>query len=461
MTTNRLPRVWRRFRVRLVVRLAVLACAAGGAAALLVRGGAAGAAGAVALAAVGAWAALAVVRAAERPARDVRRFLEGVRYDDVSGRFSASGGDPLLNALAVAFEEVGEAFRRVRAEREEQASYLGAVVRHVGVALVAFRADGAVTIFNLAARRTLGVARPRSLEVLARRAPAAARALRGVVAGERSLVRLEASEGGPQELVAYATRFTVGGEAHTLVSLQDIREELEARELDAWQELARVLTHEITNSVAPIASLAGTARGLLDAPATAPPPAGGAGRLDDVREALGTIERRSRGLVAFVDAYRTLARLPAPRPRVVSAAELLGDVAVLARASAPGVAVTINVDPERLEIVADADLVEQALVNLALNAVEALGGRGGPHPGGAVTLRAYAGPGGRAVVEVVDDGPGLLPEVAERAFVPFFSTKPGGSGIGLALAHRIARLHGGTLTVESEPDVRTAFTLRL
>ena len=448
----RLARFWRRYRVRVVARLAVVAAAAGGAGWLVARGGVGSLAGAAALAATALWAGWGLVRAVERPARDLRRFLEGVRYDDVSVRFP-QGGDPFLDGLAAAFEEVGAAFRRVRAEREEQAGYLEAVVRHVGVALVAFRSggDGAgeVTIFNLAARRTLGVPRVRTLDGLARRVPEAAEALRSLPAGERALVRLEAG-GGPQELVAYATRFTVGGEAHTLVSLQDIREELEARELEAWQELSRVLTHEIANSVAPIASLAGTARGLVGD--------GGAegDRLGDVREALGTIERRSRGLVSFVDAYRTLARLPRPRPRVVPAAELLGDVATLARATAPGVDVAVEVDPPGLELVADADLVEQALVNLALNAVEALGGRGGH-----VTLRARPGPSGRAVVEVEDDGPGLLPEVQERAFVPFFSTKPGGSGVGLALAHRIARLHGGTLTVESEPDVRTAFTLRL
>ena len=441
-------RFWRRYRVRVAARLVLVAAAAGGAGWFVARGGAGALAGAAALAVLGLWAGWGLVRAVERPARDLRRFLEGVRYDDVSVRFP-QGGDPFLDGLAAAFEEVGAAFRRVRAEREEQAGYLEAVVRHVGVALVAFRADGAVTIFNLAARRTLGVPRVRTLDGLARRVPEAAEALRSLPAGERALVRLEA-EGGPQELVAYATRFTVGGEAHTLVSLQDIREELEARELEAWQELSRVLTHEIANSVAPIASLAGTARGLVGD--------GGAegDRLADVREALGTIERRSRGLVSFVDAYRTLARLPRPRPRVVPAAELLGDVATLARATALAVDVAVEVDPPGLELVADADLVEQALVNLALNAVEALGGRGGH-----VTLRARPGPSGRAVVEVEDDGPGLLPEVQERAFVPFFSTKPGGSGVGLALAHRIARLHGGTLTVESEPDVRTAFTLRL
>ena len=443
-----LARFWRRYRVRVVARLVLVAAAAGGAGGLVAHGGAGALAGAAALAATALWAGWGLVRTVERPARDLRRFLEGVRYDDVSVRFP-QGGDPFLDGLAAAFEEVGAAFRRVRAEREEQAGYLEAVVRHVGVALVAFRSDGAVTIFNLAARRTLGAPRVRTLDGLARRVPKAAEALRSLPTGERALVRLEA-DGGPQELVAYATRFTVGGEAHTLVSLQDIREELEARELEAWQELSRVLTHEIANSVAPIASLAGTARALVEGGA------GDDGRLADVREALGTIERRSRGLVSFVDAYRTLARLPRPRPRVVSAAELLGDVATLARATAPGVDVAVEVDPPGLELVADADLVEQALVNLALNAVEALDGRGGH-----VTLRARPGPSGRAVVEVEDDGPGLLPEVQERAFVPFFSTKPGGSGVGLALAHRIARLHGGTLTVESAPDVRTAFTLRL
>ena len=449
-----LPRFWRRFRLRVVARLIVVAGASAFGAVLVggTRGGSASVAGGVACGVVALWACVGLVRAVERPARDLRRFLEGVRYDDASGHVAVDRGDPFLEALADAFERVSAAFRQVRAEREEHAGYLEAVVRHVGVALVAFRADGEVTLFNLAAGRVLGVARPRSLASLAARAPAAAQALAEMRTGERVLVRLEA-DGGPQELVAYATRFTISGEAHTLVSLQDIREELEARELEAWQQLTRVLTHEIANSVAPIASLAGTARTLVDDHDAAPDPE----RLADVREALGTIERRSRGLIAFVDSYRTLARLPTPQPRVIEARELLGDVALLARSSVPGVSVSVDVSPERLEVVADPEMIEQALVNLALNAVEALRER----PGGHVQLRASVGPTGRAVLEVEDDGPGVLPEVAERVFLPFFSTKAGGSGIGLSLAHRIARLHGGSLTLASEPDVRTVFTLRL
>ncbi len=451
--TPTLSRFWRQYRVRVVVRLAVLVAAACGATLLAMQGGAYSVGGAVVLAVISGSVALGLVKTVERPARDLTRFLEGIRYDDVSARVSSQSGDPLMDGLAQAFGSVEAAFRTVRAEREEQVGYLEAVVRHVGVALVAFRADGTVTLFNLAARRLLAAPRPRSLDALAQRAPQAAASLRALTIGERTLLRFETASG-PHELVAYATRVTVSDETHTLVSLQDIRQELEARELEAWHQLTRVLTHEITNSVAPISSLAGTARGLMEHADFA------TSRADDVREALGTIERRSRGLVSFVDAYRTLARLPQPDARVLSAAELLGDIAILARATASSrasaVTVSVEVTPERLEIMADPDLVEQALVNLALNAVEALADT----PDARLTLRAFAGSTGRPVVEVEDNGPGLVPEVQERVFLPFFSTKPGGSGIGLSLAFRIARLHGGSLTVVSEPNVRTVFTVR-
>ena len=436
----------------MVARLLVVAGSVGGAVALVgaARAGdglAPLAAGGLALVAL--WAGWGLVRTVERPARDLTRFLEGIRYDDFSQHFAEGPG--LLGSLGSAFESVNEAFRTVRAEREEQSQYLQAVVRHVGVSIVAYRDDGGVTLFNPAARRTLGVPRPRSLDALAGRAPEVAAALRDVVVGDRVLIRLTRGDRA-LELVAYATRFNAGGVTHTLVSLQDIRAELEARELDAWQQLTRVLTHEITNSVAPISSLAGTARARLDAAPATP-------ALDGVRESLDTIERRSRHLVSFVESYRSLARLPRPSAEVISAGELLGDVAMLFRTTAAerGVAVSVRVDPERLELVADPELIEQALVNLVLNAIEAVGESGG----GTVRLRAFPGADGRAVVEVADDGPGLLPEVRDRVFVPFFSTKSGGSGIGLSLAHRIARLHGGSLSVASEPGVETVFTLRL
>ena len=219
---------------------------------------------------------------------------------------------------------------------------------------------------------------------------------------------------GPQELVAYATQFTLGGRVHTLVSLQVIRAELEARELEAWEQLSRVLTHEITNSVAPIASLAGTARARVVTPTSRPTsssprhhraPQPGAGL---VRRRLPDVGRRARASA-----------------RVTPARELLDGIATLFRTTAAerGVALEVDVDPPRLDLVVDPDLVEQALVNLVLNALEAA-------PGKTVRLVATAGAGGRGVLSVTDDGPGIEAEALERVFVPFFSTKAAAAGSG-------------------------------
>lgn len=443
-------RVLRRHRVRLLLRLAALAGTVAAAAVLAWAGrvGLAVAAGAAALAQLPG-----LVRFVERPARDLLRFLEGVRNDDLSVSFGHRGGQgPLLDALHEAFTDVSEAFRRVRSEREEQALYLQTVVRHVGVALVAFRDDGEVALFNEAAGRLLGLRRPRTLGAVAAGHPALAAALQEARSGGRALVEVERDDQ-PLTLVVHATRFQIGGAFYTLASLQDIRPELEEKEIEAWQQLTRVLTHEIMNSVTPIASLAATASDLLRDSS-----GDGAASTDGVAEALRVIERRCDGLVHFVEAYRSLARLPKPAFRIARAADLLGGVQALLRATAAerGVDLRCEVEPEGLELVADPELVEQALVNVVLNAIQAVEGR----PGAWVRLRARSGPFGRPVVEVTDNGPGLLPEVREAIFVPFFTTKPGGSGIGLSLARQIARLHGGTLTVRSRPDEETTFAFR-
>ena len=443
---DRLDRVVARHRVRLVGRLVGIAAATAVAAWLGARGQTGGAvlAGLVAAAQVPF-----LVRSVERPVRDLVRFLDGVRNDDLSVSFTGGRG-PLLDAVRAALTDVVEAFRRVRSEREEQAQYLQTVVRHVGVALVAVRDDGHVALFNEAAGRLLGVRSPRTLDALAARRPALADALRGGRPGRRALVEVDRDDR-DLTLVVQTTRFQLGGALYTLASLQDIRPELEEKEAEAWQQLTRVLTHEIMNSVAPIASLAATAGDLL-----------GDGRSETARagalEALGVIRRRCDGLVHFVEAYRSVSHLPRPSFQVVPAGPLLGDVTTLVRATTRGQGpdLRLRVEPPGLELVADPDLLEQALVNVVLNAVQALDGV----DGGRVEVVARPGPSGRPTIDVTDNGPGISPETRERVFVPFFTTKAGGSGIGLGLARQIMRLHGGTLTVHSVPDEATTFSLR-
>jgi two-component system, NtrC family, nitrogen regulation sensor histidine kinase NtrY len=443
----------RRFRVQVAARALGVTATAGAAVVMFVWGGVAWTLPVGTALALTAWQLAALVRYAERPVRDLLRFFEALRYDDLTVRSAADDRGPLFEAVAHGFDEVSQAFRLLRSEREEQAQVLQAVVRHIGVALVAFRVDGEVVLFNPAAKRLLGVPALRRVEHLARWSPALTDALGRLRPGERALVRVDRGERA-LDLAVHAAQVRLQGDPLTLVTLQDIRPELEEREMEAWQQLTRVLTHEIANSVAPIASLAATARERLAEAVRQADGDGGA----VVQEALATIERRSRGLIRFVDAYKSLTRVPQPQVEVVPVAELLGGVrALLATAlRGHGIELEVSVEPPDLEVAADPELIEQVLINLLLNAVEALAGREGAR----VRIAGRVGESGRPVIEVSDNGPGIEPEALERIFVPFFTTKPTGSGIGLSLSRQILRLHGGTLSARSAPGEETVFSLR-
>jgi signal transduction histidine kinase len=406
-------------------------------------------AGAIGAALIGVafWAARSTYRLATRTPGDVLSFLEGLRYDDLSAGVPHLDQGPMHRALSQAVDDVRATIRKTRGEREAQVTYLEAVVRHVGVALVGFTAEGEVTLFNTAARRLLGLPGLAHLDALGSVSAELVSTLRTLESGRRALVRV-AGEERTLELVVYASRFQLGGGEQTLASLQDIRQELEEKEMAAWQQLTRVLTHEIMNSMAPIQSLAETTRGLVASPERANP--------DAADQALETIGRRASGLVSFVESYRSLSRLPRPTFAIVEARPLLEQIARLMRSSAREAGVALDVDaPGTVELAADAEQIEQVLINLTLNAIQASSGL----PGARVTLSADAGATGRARIHVSDNGPGILPEVQERVFVPFFSTKPGGSGIGLGLSRQIMRLHGGTLTVQSALGQGATFTL--
>lgn len=398
----------------------------------------------------------------EKVTRDLTRFLESVRYADFSQGFTSEGRGPLFIRLRDAFEEVTSEFRRIRAEKEEQVRYLENVVQHLGIALISYREDGSVELMNTAARRLLRTGPIRNVEALERVSEPLVKALRELDSGEQSMVRV-AEEDRTLQLSVYVSRFRLRNEAHALASIQDLRNELEEKEMEAWQQLTRVLTHEIMNSVAPISSLASTAHRLLS---EAPPSSNGAPPQDlseiteDAREAVQTIERRSKGLISFVDSYRSFTKIPHPKFQVLCVRELFDDVRRLLRVQIEEHALDlrINVTPEDLQITADPELVEQVLINLVLNAMHAVEDEPEPR----IELRARIDRRSRPVLQVIDNGPGIPPDVQEKIFVPFFTTKEDGSGIGLSLSRQIMRLHGGALTVRSDPDsdAETVFALR-
>lgn len=411
--------------------------------------------GAATVAAVAAFQVVGIIRYIEKTNRDLTRLLESIRYSDFSQGFSSGGrGRPYVE-LTNAFRSVMDDFRAARAEKEEGYRYLETVMQHVGTGLISFDAEGRVNLINSAAKRLLNVPYLKNIKALESISPELVQKLDEIRYGAKDLLKVRNGEETLQ-LSIYATGFKLKDQVYKLVSLQDIGGELDDAEALAWRKLTRVLTHEIMNSVAPISSLASTASTLLNGVSHRSPERDET--MDDVRGAVGTIARRSEGLLRFVNEYRRLTRVPPPDLAQVPVRALFNDVAELFReeAVAQGVELQTSVEPSTLEITADRDLVEQVLINLTKNALEALGGVDNP----VVRLEAFIDTRSRAVVQVIDNGCGIVAEAMDKLFVPFFTTKKDGSGIGLSLAREIMRQHGGSISATSNPGETTVFRLR-
>jgi len=394
----------------------------------------------------------ALVHYVDKSNRDLGRFLLSVRYSDFTSSFPDDGKGGSHRELREVFENVLREFRKTRSDRQEQYRYLQTVVQHVGIGLLAFDSSGKIDLINNAAKRLLGISVARDINDLGRVSSELVPKLQSLTAGQRELHRI-VLPGETLQLVLAATEFKLGQRSIKLVSFQNISSELAEREMEAWQQLVRVLTHEIMNSITPIASLATTSRQMVET----------SGLLNDtvqndLHSAITTIERRSQGLLHFVDAYRTLTRIPKPAYKIIRVAELLERIARLAasRPDAGKVTVFSRCDPPTMELTADPDLVEQVLINLTTNALQALSDQ----DDGRIELTSRLSERGRVLIEVKDNGSGISSEALESVFVPFFTTRKDGTGIGLSLSRQIMRLHKGDITAASRAGEGATFTLR-
>lgn len=400
---------------------------------------------------------LLLARYAGRASREVARFLDAIEFDDTSASFAALTRDRNFGSLGYAMTRVLERLREGRAEREEQGQYLQSLLSHMPVALLSLDEQDRVQLLNLAARR-LFAGPCDSSAGFARFGAAFATALENIKPGESAIVRMERGADALQ-LKAAATDVVQGGLRRRLISLQNIENELTAQELVAWQTVIRVMAHEVMNSLTPISSLAATARARLEESLTrlaADQPARAG--LEDAREALDTLARRSDGLLHFVQNHRRLTRRMVaqlglvPVRRVFSRLQrLLAD-----ELKSRDIELIAQVAPETLELTVDADLLDQALINLMRNAMEALRDT----PAGTISLSAFQDMGGRPVIAVSDNGPGIAVDQREKVFVPFYTTKRQGSGVGLTLVRQIAALHGATVTIADTPGGGATISLR-
>jgi len=385
------------------------------------------------------------------------RFLESVRYSDfISGFTSDNKLGKSFKDLNEAFNEVLEAFRKARSEKEEHWQYLNTVVQQVRTGILSFDADGNVQLINANAKRFMGITSIKNIRELIDINPKLYHAINSVEPGKSELYK------GSNELylTIQATELRIRAIDVKLVTLQNIQPELQKQELEAWQNLTRVLRHEIMNSITPISSLTSTLREILDHDMEKKGDdhyeLKGEGA-DDLREGLSTIENRSKGLIKFIDAYREYTSLPKPNLATVRLRDLIEHVAQLMKTELKKTNINFHSEcsSEYITVQADLEMIEQVLINLLKNAIEALAETENP------TLELIGRVDENVIkIEVIDNGSGIIKEALEHIFVPFYTTKRTGSGIGLSLSRQIMQMHNGSITVESEPDVKTIFTLR-
>jgi two-component system nitrogen regulation sensor histidine kinase NtrY len=403
-----------------------------------------------------------LIQYVEKTNRDLCRFLEAIKFEDFSQTFVVSGLGSSFNELKVAFNDVIQKFQQTRAEKEEHYHYMRTVVEHVGIGLISYQRDGKVELINKAAKKILNVPRLKNIHSLKPFSQQLVKTLLRLKPGERALVRVE-DRNELLQLVLYAAEFSLRGQKYTLVSIQNIQSELEEKEMEAWQNLIRVLTHEIMNSVTPIASLASTANGLLNKASSKDTRWKKKifSTIDDVQTAVQTIQKRSQGLLRFVDSYRKLTRIPKPNFEIFPISELFERIQQLMQSQLTEETIdfSMNIDPKSLELTADPEMIEQVLINLLLNSIQATGKRR-KRQGARIQLTAGMDDRGMVIIRVVDNGSGITEEAIGKIFIPFFTTKKEGSGIGLSLARQIMRMHRGSISVQSKPNVETVFTLR-
>jgi nitrogen fixation/metabolism regulation signal transduction histidine kinase len=380
-------------------------------------------------------------------------FTLALQYRDFSRQYPAQSGPASLRPLHEAFNQVNATFRELRAEQEGQFQYLQTILALLDTGIVSYDAAGTVAWVNEAFKQTLHLPYLKNIRALQARQPVLYEAICRALPGQPAVVKLTVGLQTVQLLVS-ATQFKLRGEAFTLLAFKNVSQALADTETAAWQQLLRVMTHEIMNSVAPIASLADSLGRHVQ---SAQKQEASDELLDDVGTGIRIIQQRSEGLLRFAQVYRDFSTLASPQRTTLYAQELLQTTRQLLaeQLAAQGIEVTLSVRPLQLTLHADGRLLEQVLINLVLNAAQALAQATDPH----ISLLAWLDEQEQVVIEVKDNGTGIPADVLDSIFIPFFTTRPNGSGIGLSLAKQIMQLHQGSIQVHSVEGVGSAFQL--
>jgi len=398
-----------------------------------------------------------LIRYVNKTNRDLSKFLLSIKQKDYAIKFSDLKSGKSFRSLYSAFEEIINSYQKVKIEKEAQFHFLLTLIEHINVGIITIEGDDNVTLINNPAKRILNLPDINSWRGIKAKSHGFAEAVDNIKKEDKRLV--EVTVGIEKKTLSLnVSSMKLIGKNNRLITFQDIKSEIEQKEVEAWHKLIRILTHEIMNSITPISSLTETMQMVLK------DEYGNAKSLQDLNDqaindllfSLKTIQKRSDAMLEFVEDYRKLTRIPKPQIEPVKVMDLLQTInkLMVAELEKQQIQLILKETDESLSIDMDSSLVEQVLINLITNSIYAVNGKKNPQ----IILSAYE-KGPLLIIEITDNGKGMDKSQMEEIFVPFFSTKPNGSGIGLSLSKQIMSLHHGNIKVNSEKEKGTTFFL--
>ena len=366
--------------------------------------------------------------------KKLSRIFDSIQYQDFAITFRAD------NAKGESFEELNnslnavvKSFNQVRAEREATLHFIQAIIQQINVGILSYNTDGKIELVNQAANKLLSIYKLSHISSIKNQHPEIYHLMTNLPSGESKLLKVNNSE-----LSLSVKEIILRDRKIRLIALHNIRTELQARELEAWQNLTKVLRHEIMNTVTPIVSLSETMKDIIEIDLqTVIDPQQKSG-VEDLKNAIHTVINRSKGIMNFVNAYREFTNIPVPNLSEVLVSTLFQNVQALYE-TRHSQSIRFDIIQD-FTILADPDQIEQVLINIIKNAIEATE----KTQNSMITIKAFMDHQAKSI-EVCDNGEGVNPEDSEKIFVPFFTSKPSGTGIGLSLSRQIMQMHGGTL----------------
>lgn len=398
-----------------------------------------------------------LIRFVNKTNHELESFLSGLRFGDFQQTYTIAHLGPSFQSLEKMLHDTVGKFKSLRIEKQKQAIYNQTLIQHIPIPFFIVHNDGRVEVLNNATRRTFNVADITNAGELMNFGAGFQRDVLQIQPGEALLTTVELA-GTEEHFILSATQLTSAGKMHKLVSLQNVQSQIDATELATWQNLLRVTSHEILNSLAPVSSCAQTAKTLVDEVIkTGLYDENLSEDMHDIQESLDTVLRRSEGLKRFIQSYRQLSRLPPPRKTKIMVPDYFQHLKTLVQdeLARRKVRLEFHCQPQGLSLMADRDMLDQVAINLIRNASDAVTETSQAN----ILVSAYTDNKHRTVLTVSDNGPGIPADQVEKIFMPFFTTKNQGSGIGLALVRYIMLSHGGTVMYEPNGNKGSSFRL--